>query len=113
VRPGQSPHGKYHEVYINKTLRDALPSATNKAPVGSIIVKENLDSSRKLTKISVMVKVEGFNPSAGDWWWANFDGSGKTTASGVVKGCIACHEGMKDNDYVIIRRLSEPLPPAP
>jgi len=29
LRPGQSPHGQYHEIYINPVLRNALPIAAS------------------------------------------------------------------------------------
>ena len=41
VQPGVSPHGRYHEVFINSKLSDSLPIADKIAPNGSIIVKEN------------------------------------------------------------------------
>ena len=109
VQPGQSPHGKFHEVYINNTLHDALPSSTSIAPEGAIIVKENFDSNKKKVSYSVMVKVKGFNPAAGDWYWVAFDPTGKVLAEGARQSCIDCHTGMKSNDFVIIRRLDAPI----
>jgi hypothetical protein len=110
MRPGQSPHGKYHEVYLNNTLREALPVADQQAPHGSIIVKENFSAAKEETAITVMVKAAGYNPEGGDWFWAAYEPSGKIIMEGKPSYCISCHVGMKDNDYVILRRLSAPLP---
>lgn len=111
LRPGQSPHGRFHEVYVNNTLATALPIASRKAPVGSIIVKESFDANKKLTSIVAMAKVEGYNPDHGDWFWASYATDGKIKAEGKPQGCIDCHLGMRDNDYVIIRRLEAPIAP--
>lgn len=108
VREGQAPHGPNHRIFVNKTLLSSLPSASRRAPPGAIIVKENMDADRKVTAITVMAKVEGYDPPNGDWFWARYDLAGKAGVSGKAAGCIACHAGMKDNDYVIVRRLDRP-----
>jgi hypothetical protein len=110
LRPGQSPHGKFHEVYINATLAGSLPNAARVAPDGSIIVKENFNAEKKLTNVTVMAKVKGFNPEDGDWFWARYEPSGKVIDAGEVEACYKCHEGVKDNDYVILWQLDAPLP---
>jgi len=108
--PGQSPHGKFHEVYINASLASALPIASRTAPNGSIIVKENFTADKKLSNVTVMAKVTGYNPEYGDWFWAKYDPQGKVAAEGKVKECYECHAGVKDNDYVILWQLDAPLP---
>lgn len=110
IQPGQAPHGPFHEIYVNGVLLSALPTASRTAPAGSIIVKENRNADREVTAVTVMAKVEGFAPDAGDWFWARYDTSGKVQAEGRIQGCVACHAGMKDNDYVIVRLLDEPIP---
>jgi len=49
-------------------------------------VKENLNAEKKVTKITVMVKVAGFAPEAGDWYWAACGPDGKTLVQGKVDG---------------------------
>ncbi|GAB4375072.1 MAG: hypothetical protein Kow009_10500 [Spirochaetales bacterium] len=110
VQPGQAPHGVFHKVYINRTLREALPVASRVAPEGSLIVKENLNADRELNAITLMAKVKGFDPEHGDWYWAKYSPEGKVQAEGKVAGCIACHEGMRSNDYIIIKPLDRTLP---
>ena len=108
--PGQSPHGKFHEVYINSQISAALPIASRKAPDGSIIVKENFTADKKLSGVTVMAKVAGYNPDDGDWFWAKYDPKGKIDVEGRVKECYECHAGVKDNDYVILWQLDAPVP---
>jgi hypothetical protein len=107
--PGQSPHGKFHEIYVNAPLLTAIPIASRVAPDGSIIVKENFDADKKPLNETVMVKVKGYDPEHGDWFWASFDPEGKVIVAGKVASCIACHEGMKSNDYIIIHALDAPV----
>ncbi|OHD75533.1 MAG: hypothetical protein A3J97_00555 [Spirochaetes bacterium RIFOXYC1_FULL_54_7] len=104
-REGQAPHGPYHRIYVNADLIAGLPSPTRTAPEGSIIVKENMNADRQVTAITLMAKIKGFNPENGDWFWARYDLEGKSNASGKVNGCINCHAGMRDNDFVIVRAL--------
>lgn len=105
VQPGQSPHGVYHKIYINNVLVDALPIKSRIAPEGTIIVKENLTATKVLDSITVMAKVKGYNPKIGDWFWAKYSPGGKVLAEGKPKGCVSCHKGMADNDYIIVRPL--------
>jgi len=107
VREGQAPHGPYHKVFVNAALLKALPSPTKTAPDGSIIVKENMNGDQKVNGLTVMAKVSGYDSEHKDWFWAKYDMDGKVAASGKVKGCISCHEGMKDNDYIIVRALDK------
>ena len=107
MRPGQSPHGVWHSVYGNNTLFDALPAENAEAPEGAIIVKENFDADKALKSLTVMAKVSEWDEDNGDWFWANYRPDGTINAEGSVGGCISCHEGMKDNDYVIINPLDE------
>ena len=67
LNPGQSPHGAWHVVKVNRTLREALPSPDGTAPAGTIVVKENYNADQELAKITVMAKAPGFDPAAGFW----------------------------------------------
>ena len=107
VREGQAPHGPFHSIYINRTLRESLPDSDAIAEIGSIIVKDSLNASRELTSITVMVKVDGYDPDNGDWFWAKYSPVGTVQAEGSPKGCIACHAGMAHNDYIIVKRLDD------
>ena len=110
VQPGQSPHGIFHRVFANSMLVDSLPIQDRKAPYGTIIVKENLTIDKELDKFTAMAKVEGYDPEHNDWFYAAFDKEGKVLAEGAPTGCVSCHAGMMDNDYIIIQALDQILP---
>ncbi|MEP3479587.1 MAG: cytochrome P460 family protein [Fuerstiella sp.] len=98
-----APHGALVKTYMNRV---AAGNASN-LPVGSMIIKENFSPDKKLMAITLMYKSKGYNPEAGDWYWAKFmpDGKiakmdspmGKMAISGKAKGCIACHADASDD----------------
>jgi len=104
LQPGQSPHGRFHRIYINRLLSGALPAASNVAPAGSIIIKENYGPDRTVSGYTVMAKVAGYNPDAGDWFWAMYSPDGKTMAEGKLTMCIDCHSASA-SDYVLLQAL--------
>lgn len=109
--PGVQPsvdgtHGPYVQVWWN-TLAEG--SANSAAADGSILVKEAYDDDAGATDrgtLSVMYKVEGYDPDNGDWFWAQYDSAGTNTLKGSVSGCYGCH-GTGD-DY---RRVLVDTPP--
>lgn len=104
VLPGQSPHGVLHEIFVNAELLDSIP-VSDKLPYGSLIVKENYTPDRELDKLTVMVKVKGYNTEHNDWFWAAYSPEGKVLVEGKPGGCISCHQGMENNDYVIVEDI--------
>ena len=69
---------------------------------GAIQVKENYNKEEKLTAITVMYKIKGYNPEAGDWFYAKYTPGGMAKPYGKPKGCVSCHGAMADNDYVMV-----------
>lgn len=102
---GTEPHGSLLTTYVNKTAYDAITSKAGMLPPGSIVVKENFMPDKTLAAITVMYKVEGYNPEAGDWFWAKYLPDGKVEASEKVGMCIGCHGSMKANDYIMTAPL--------
>ncbi len=100
IMKSRSPHGPNVRVFVNKI---GLEMAGPPAPYGMIEVKEALSGKHKIKNITVQYKVaEGYNPKGGDWFWAKFSPEGRVDASGKVKGCIRCHRGKGDNDYITV-----------
>ncbi len=66
----------------------------------SIIVKENYTPDKELVAVTVMYKVRGYNPEAGDWFWAKYGPRFEILAEGKVQDCLTCHSSVKDNDYI-------------
>jgi len=96
---GREPHGSLLTTFVNDNAHYGI--RTRRAlPDGSIIAKENYTKDREFVALTVMYKIKGYNPEAGDWFWVKYAPSGKVEVSGKVKACIDCHSTVKDNDYV-------------
>ena len=96
---GTEPHGSILTTYLNET---AFSSANKKTAMtdGAIIVQENYTAGKGFSALTVLYKIRGYNPVAGDWFWARYTPDGKVEASGKVDSCINCHTTRKDNDYI-------------
>jgi hypothetical protein len=44
--------------------------------------------------------VLGYDPDAGDWFWAKHTADGTIAKKGKVAGCINCHTAVITNDWV-------------
>jgi hypothetical protein len=102
MQPGSAPHGPFHKVYVNDILYNA---GTSPVPYGSIQVKESFNNDKKMTAITIMYKVKGYNPEAGDWYWARFSTEGKGGPEGKLEMCIGCHKAKAGNDYVFVHQI--------
>ncbi len=102
LQEGNAPHAPQHKVFVNKT---GTVSGKSAAEFGTVVVKENIGNDNKLKALTVMYKVEGFNPKKGDWFWAKYSPKGKVAKSGKVKGCIGCHNSVEDNDYIFVHEF--------
>ncbi|MCP3891864.1 MAG: cytochrome P460 family protein, partial [Desulfobulbaceae bacterium] len=99
LQEGDAPHAPQHKVYVND-----IGLASSHAPVnfGTIQVKENIGKDNKLKALTVMYKVKGYNPKAGDWYWVKYGTDGSVAKAGKPKGCVSCHSGAEDNDYILV-----------
>lgn len=98
---GQSPHGAYLKFYANSIALKAVREGKNTLPHGSILMKLNYAEDKKtLMALTPMYKYDGYNPEAGDWFWAKYKPNGEALASGKVQSCIDCHRVKKDNDWI-------------
>ena len=100
MEKGKSPHGKYIMTYIN----DSTAAQPDSPPPGSIVVKENFSSEDpgSLGALTVMKRIEGYDPDNGDWFWARFEPSGKLTHSGKVSMCADCHFDAGGDDFLFL-----------
>jgi hypothetical protein len=96
---GTEPHGVLLTTFVNDTARRSIRKMEGMRD-GSIIVNENYTEDKEFVALTVMYKVEGYNPGAGDWFWVRYAPDGKAEAAGKVEGCINCHGKVKDNDYI-------------
>lgn len=96
---GTEPHGALLTTYVDKTAYDSIKKMKGMADL-SIIVNENYASNKQLMSINVMYKVKGYNPEAGDWFWAKYDNKFNIIAEGKISECLSCHSNVKNNDYI-------------
>ncbi|MDD5772957.1 MAG: cytochrome P460 family protein [bacterium] len=101
---GKEPHGSFLTLYVNKIALDSLTEKKDMQD-GAMIVKENYSADKKLMAITVMYKVKGFDPAAGDWLWIKYDPAFEILAEGKVKECIDCHSKAKNADYIMTEKI--------
>lgn len=92
------PDTPKYKTYANKqALESTKPPLNN----GAMVVKYNLSPADEIKAITIMYKVKGYNPSAGDWFWVQYDPNGEVQEAGKPEKCIACHSSRADNDYIL------------
>jgi len=100
MQQSRDPHGSFVTCYVNDKALKSIEKKRGMAN-GSIIISENYGADKRLESITVMYKIDGFNPGAGDWFWAKYGpNNGYVLASGKADECIACHSSQKANDYI-------------
>jgi hypothetical protein len=103
---GDSPHGAFLKMYLNRTAA----GNPKKLPNGSIVIKENYGPDQKqLMAVTVMYRAKGYNPKGGDWFWVKYNPNGTVARTppemgsmpiaGKAAGCINCHSGAVDDDF--------------
>ena len=95
------PHGPKAKVYANELAKRSQYTAND----GSIIVMEDYEENgTTLRAVTLMQKRTGYNPEAGDWFWAKFSPDGTVIEEGKIQKCIECHVSMAFDDYTFIRQ---------
>jgi len=76
-------------------------------PIGTMIVRQVLDASGHVTKVTLMAKGPlGYDPTLGDWWFGVTDPDGVplSDASGLQLGkltaCHSCHIPRSTDDFL-------------
>lgn len=103
--PGKHPHGSLLITYVSPKTMFALQGKQARLPDGTIIVKENYTLQKKLKATTVMYRLDGYNPEAGDWFWLKYAPDQTILEEGKVEGCIKCHQTVKDNDWIFSGRV--------
>ncbi len=102
---GKEPHGALLTTYVNKKALGAIEGKKGVMSPGAIVVKENYKPDKTLAAITVMFKVDKYNPEVNDWFWVKYAPDGKVQKEGKVGGCIGCHGQVKGNDYFFTGKL--------
>src|SRR5574340_1452924 len=100
IAPATEPPGPFCTTYVNPAAYASITKREGMA-FGSLIVMESRDADKKLQNLSVGLKVKGYNPAGGDWYWFAFAPDGAITAAGRLEACIRCHGKMRANDFVM------------
>ena len=100
------PHGSSGSLHVNAIASND----PRRLPIGSVIVKRDYEDD--LTAITVVKRIDHFNPDARDWFWAKFrsdgllemDEDGLALAGAIDRegGCIACHAAAPGEDFVFL-----------
>lgn len=99
---GQAPHGAKLKLYVNRPVAQNPEDPPNK----SIIVKENYTKDEELAAITIMYRIEDYDPEHKDWWWVKYSPEGEVMEAkgmklaGKVKACIGCHSSAQGGDYL-------------
>jgi len=104
---GQHPHGAFLTTYVSPEAKKVVSRRKGEFGVGDFVIKENYSPEKKLAAVTVMYKVNGYNPEAGNWFWAKYGADGSIQKEGKVDGCINCHRDKKDNDWVFTGSIKE------
>ncbi len=100
----KGPHAPKHKIYVNK---QALDSKKPPLQNGSMVVKYNLSPADEVKAVTIMYKVKGYNPAAGDWFWAQYSPTGEVQEAGKPENCIACHSDKAGNDYILVHKFDK------
>jgi hypothetical protein len=99
-RPAGAPHGPYIATYVNAAAYESI-AKKEKMAFGALIVMENRGADKNLRNLAARIKIKGYNPAGGDWYWFAFAPDGTATAEGRAGACIGCHGKEKTDDYVM------------
>lgn len=106
---GTQPHGALLSTYLNDQAAQGLEAmragGEETLPFGSIVVKENYMPDSTLAAVTVMYKVQLYDPDHHDWWWMKRLADGTVEASGRVEGCIQCHQAAQGMDYLMTAQM--------
>lgn len=114
---GSPPHGMVLRTFVNDVAMADIAEGSATFSEGAVFVKENhmptgvdveaLESKApvegfdgNLAAWTFMVKVPGYAPDSGDWFWAKIAADGNVDAAGTPAGCVGCHVQVEDNDWV-------------
>ena len=97
---GQHPHGALLTSYVNDVALKGINNRVGVLDDGAIIIKENYMPDKNLGAVTVMYRVNGYDPDAGDWFWAKYKANGSIEKEGKVAGCIGCHTAAIGNDWI-------------
>jgi len=114
-QPGSREVDVYTTDLANAAANDAIAAAggilnVKRYPDGALVVKENENADRKLTGITAMLKLSGYDKADRDWVMAAYKPDGQVVSYGKVQSCIACHLMVTQQDLVFAPPPEQLLP---
>ena len=99
----------------NAAANDAITRAgsienVTRYPSGALVIKENYDEHRKLTGVTAMLKLDGYDKADRDWVMAAYKPDGQIVSYGKVQACIGCHAMVTKQDFVFAPPPEQLLP---
>lgn len=101
------------DLYINqdapefKQIHPETAGSKVVLPVGTLIVRNVLDATGKVAKVTLMGKgPAGYDPTLGDWWFGVTDPTGSPLSDttglqvGRLSGCHGCHIPRASDDFL-------------
>ena len=104
VRQGPKSHRRFFASIYSKACSPGLARA--------LVVKENYDAQKKLTGVTAMLKLDGYDQADRNWVMAAYKPDGQVVAYGKVQACIACHAMVTQQDFVFAPPPAQLLPVA-
>jgi len=99
VQASSSPHGPYVQIWVNDA---AVSTLGGTVADGGVLVKESYDTEDgEATGLTLMAKIEGYDPDNGDWFWASYSMDGTVKKAGSESGCYGCHEAGSDYSLIV------------
>ena len=92
-------HGSFVQIWINDVAMPSFQdSISSELPFASLLVKEGYSDNNisSINNITVMKKIEGYDPDHGDWFWASFSKNGEVNNAGSISSCYNCHASGTD-----------------
>ena len=97
----------YGDTRDYRSIHPEDTTTTVSVSVGTLIVREVLDDTGTVTKLTMMAKgPAGYDPTLGDWWFAETDPTGKPLTGdaglqvGRLTACHSCHVPRASTDYL-------------
>lgn len=99
VVASESVHGDFVSIWLNDSAMSAV-QAGETVPDGGILVKQTFVDAEgsELKDITVMKKVDGFDPDGSDWYWGQYLEDGSVENAGNPAMCTGCHAS--GDDYI-------------
>jgi hypothetical protein len=92
IRTKNSDEGKWN-IKMNTIASQAYAKGATTFPMNSLIVKEKVDQSGKMTGYATMFRTTSDPNSSNGWVWTEYDASGHVIYDASNKGasCQSCH----------------------